>query len=225
MVHSVAGLLEGGRLTRRRPFRDPHHSASLAALTGGGTRAKPGEISLAHGGVLFLDALTEFSRAALESLRQPLEAGRITVARGCGAEYQARLSGPLLDRIDLLSTSAPCARPDLVQPPAAENSTDVAARVARARANGRASSAKSVETTVPSTPAPKAPCCRPSPPRTPPGGVATPGNGAASAVGARLPPAVAGRQNHRGPGGAGDRERGPHRRSPVVAASDAVNTP
>ena len=81
MIHSVAGLLTDGRITRRRPFRDPHHSASLPALVGGGVRAKPGEISLAHNGVLFLDELPEFQRPALEALRQPLETGRATVAR------------------------------------------------------------------------------------------------------------------------------------------------
>jgi magnesium chelatase family protein len=81
MVHSVAGHLTGGRLMRRRPFRDPHHSASVPALVGGGTRAKPGEISLAHRGVLFLDELPEFSRGALEAMRQPLESGRAAVAR------------------------------------------------------------------------------------------------------------------------------------------------
>ncbi|MEA1937942.1 MAG: YifB family Mg chelatase-like AAA ATPase, partial [Pseudomonadota bacterium] len=81
MIHSVAGLLEGGRLMRARPFRDPHHSASLPALIGGGMRARPGEISLAHRGVLFLDELPEFARATLESLRQPMESGRAVVAR------------------------------------------------------------------------------------------------------------------------------------------------
>ncbi|MDR3518736.1 MAG: YifB family Mg chelatase-like AAA ATPase [Azospirillaceae bacterium] len=81
MIHSVAGMLEGGKLMRRRPFRDPHHSASLPALVGGGSRAKPGEISLAHQGVLFLDELPEFARQTLEALRQPLETGRTTVAR------------------------------------------------------------------------------------------------------------------------------------------------
>lgn len=81
MIHSLAGLLEEGKLLRRRPFRDPHHSATLAALIGGGVRAKPGEISLAHHGVLFLDELPEFQRATLEALRQPLETGRAVVAR------------------------------------------------------------------------------------------------------------------------------------------------
>ncbi len=91
MVHSVAGRLENGALLRRRPFRDPHHSASLPALVGGGQRARPGEISLAHHGVLFLDELPEFQRATLESLRQPLESGRVSVARAAAhVRYPAR---------------------------------------------------------------------------------------------------------------------------------------
>ena len=81
MIHSVAGALEGGRLPRRRPFRDPHHSASLPALVGGGLRARPGEVSLAHNGVLFLDELPEFARPTLEALRQPIETRRVSIAR------------------------------------------------------------------------------------------------------------------------------------------------
>jgi magnesium chelatase family protein len=81
MVASVAGTLEGGRISRARPFRHPHHSASMAALVGGGLRARPGEVSMAHLGVLFLDELPEFQRAALDSLRQPLETGEVSVAR------------------------------------------------------------------------------------------------------------------------------------------------
>ena len=81
MVQSVAGQLQGGRITRRRPFRDPHHSASLPALVGGGSRARPGEVSLAHRGVLFLDELPEFQRPTLEALRQPMESGKAVIAR------------------------------------------------------------------------------------------------------------------------------------------------
>ena len=81
MIASVAGEIQGGALTARRPFRSPHHSASMAALTGGGIRAKPGEISLAHQGVLFLDELPEFDPRVLDSLRQPLENGEVAVSR------------------------------------------------------------------------------------------------------------------------------------------------
>lgn len=170
MVASVAGTLEGGRISRARPFRSPHHSASMAALTGGGMKVRPGEVSLAHLGVLFLDELPEFQRAVLDSLRQPLEAGVVTVARAnahvtfparfqliaamnpcrcghlgdpalgcsraprCAADYQAKLSGPLLDRIDLHVEVEAVSAADLALPPPAEGSAEVAARVARARA-------------------------------------------------------------------------------------------
>lgn len=91
MVWSIAGLIERGGLTRDRPFRAPHHSASMAALTGGGHRAKPGEASLAHNGVLFLDELPEYGAQALDSLRQPLETGEIVVARAnAHVRYPAR---------------------------------------------------------------------------------------------------------------------------------------
>jgi len=170
MVQSVAGTLTGGRLTRIRPFRAPHHSASMAALTGGGLRVRPGEVSLAHLGVLFLDELPEFQRAVLDSLRQPLESGVVSVARAnahvtfparvqlvaamnpcrcghlgdaalacsrapkCAADYQAKVSGPLLDRIDLHVEMPAVSAADLVLPPPAEGSAEVAARVAAARA-------------------------------------------------------------------------------------------
>ena len=91
MIHSVAGLIAKGALTRARPFRAPHHSASMAALTGGGLKARPGEASLAHNGVLFLDELPEFAPQALDSLRQPLETGEVVVARAnAHVRYPAR---------------------------------------------------------------------------------------------------------------------------------------
>ncbi len=101
MIHSLAGTLADGRILRRRPFRDPHHSASLPALIGGGARAKPGEVSLAHLGVLFLDELPEFARPTLEALRQPLETGRAVVARA-----QAHVTWPA--RFQLIAAMNPC---------------------------------------------------------------------------------------------------------------------
>ncbi len=101
MIHSVAGALEGGRLIRRRPYRNPHHSASMPSLVGGGLRVRPGEISLAHLGVLFLDELPEFHRTALESLRQPMETGRVTVARA-----NAHVTYPA--RFQLVAAMNPC---------------------------------------------------------------------------------------------------------------------
>jgi magnesium chelatase family protein len=169
MVASVAGELPEGRISRTRPYRNPHHSASMAALVGGGMRAKPGEVSLAHLGVLFLDELPEFQRVVLDSLRQPLETGQVVVARAnahvtyparvqlisamnpcrcghladasracsraprCAADYQAKISGPMLDRIDLHVDVSPVSAADLALPPPAEGSADVAARVAAAR--------------------------------------------------------------------------------------------
>ena len=101
MIHSVAGLLEDGRLLRHRPYRSPHQSASLPALVGGGSRAKPGEISLAHQGVLFLDELPEFPRQVLEALRQPLETGRAVVSR-----VNAHVTYPA--RVQLVAAMNPC---------------------------------------------------------------------------------------------------------------------
>ncbi|MEA3037376.1 MAG: magnesium chelatase family protein [Sphingomonadales bacterium] len=169
MIASVAEALTGGRLIRKRPFRAPHHSASMVALVGGGLRVRPGEVSLAHLGILFLDELPEFQRSALDSLRQPLETGTVSVARAnahvtfparvqlvaamnpcrcghlgdpalacsraprCAADYQAKVSGPLLDRIDLHVDVAAVAAADLVLPPPAEGSAQVAKRVREAR--------------------------------------------------------------------------------------------
>ena len=169
MIASVAGELSGGRLIRARPFRAPHHSASMPALVGGGLKVRPGEMSLAHLGVLFLDELPEFQRPVLDSLRQPLETGTVTIARAnthvtfparvqliaamnpcrcghlgdpalacsraprCAADYQARVSGPMLDRIDLHVDVQGVSAADLTLPPPAEGSAAVAARVAAVR--------------------------------------------------------------------------------------------
>ncbi len=101
MIHSIAGQLEGGRLIQTRPFRDPHHSASTPAIIGGGIKAKPGEISLAHHGVLFLDELPEFQRQALEALRQPLETRRALVSR---ANYHVTFPA----KFQLIAAMNPC---------------------------------------------------------------------------------------------------------------------
>ncbi len=174
LVASIAGKLSGGRVSRERPFRDPHHSSSMPAMVGGGKRALPGEVSLAHHGVLFLDELAEFPRPVLESLRQPLETGTVTVARAaahvtyparfqliaamnpcrcgyisdpgracnkapnCASDYQGRISGPLLDRIDLIIEVPEVATLDMLAAPKGEPSAQVAARVAAARARQKA---------------------------------------------------------------------------------------
>src|SRR6188474_2098435 len=101
MIASVAGEIEGGALTNRRPFRAPHHSASMAALVGGGLRVRPGEVSLAHNGVLFLDEFPEFSPQALDALRQPLETGECMIARA-----NHRVTYPA--RIQLVAAMNPC---------------------------------------------------------------------------------------------------------------------
>ncbi len=169
MIASVAGVLAGGKLSRRRPFRAPHHTASQAAMVGGGIRAKPGEMALAHHGVLFLDELPEFQSRTLEALRQPLETGQTVIARAnhhvtyparfqlvaamnpckcgmlsegsgpckrgprCAGDYQARTSGPLLDRLDIQIELPPVRLSDLTLPAAKEASANIAARVAEAR--------------------------------------------------------------------------------------------
>jgi magnesium chelatase family protein len=169
MIHSIAGQLGEGNLLTKRPFRDPHHSASLPAMVGGGLKAKPGEVSLAHRGVLFLDELPEFARGTLETLRQPLETGKVMVARvnahvtyparfqliaamnpcrcgflddperacsrapRCAVDYQAKISGPLLDRIDL-NVFIPAVKPQhLKSGTEGESSKSVADRIFKVR--------------------------------------------------------------------------------------------
>lgn len=169
-IHSVAGVLPGGtQLITTRPFRAPHHTVSAAGLSGGGRIPRPGEISLAHNGVLFLDELPEFSRDALEVLRQPLEDGTVTISRvsgslsypcsvmlvcamnpcPCGyyghptkkcictpaavAKYLSRISGPLLDRLDLHVEVPPVEFGELAGPKGGEPSEAIRARVEKTR--------------------------------------------------------------------------------------------
>jgi len=179
MVQSLAGELREGAISRVRPFRSPHHSASMAALVGGGLKVRPGEVSLAHLGVLFLDELPEFARPVLDSLRQPIESGAAVIARAnahvryparfqliaamnpcrcgyltdpaqacgrapkCAVDYQSRISGPLLDRIDIHVEVSAVSAADLSLPPPAEGSADVSLRVANARDIQRARFAES----------------------------------------------------------------------------------
>jgi magnesium chelatase family protein len=169
-IHSVAGLTSSKHpIVATRPFRSPHHTVSAAALAGGGTTPRPGEISLAHNGVLFLDELPEFSAAALEVLRQPLEDGQVTVSRVAGTvtfpsrfmlvcamnpckcgwygydsqrcrcserevqRYLSRLSGPLLDRIDLQVDVPALNFQELSTRKPGESSAAIRARVEQAR--------------------------------------------------------------------------------------------
>lgn len=170
MISSIAGELAGGKLSRIRPFRAPHHSASMAAMVGGGIRARPGEVSLAHNGVLFLDELPEFTPQVLDSLRQPLEAGETIIVRAnhriaypsrfqliaamnpcrcgmagepghvcrrgarCVTDYQSRISGPFLDRVDMRVEVPAIAATDMIAPAPSEASMSVAKRVSAARA-------------------------------------------------------------------------------------------
>ena len=169
MLHSVAGQLPQGGLVQSRPYRDPHHSASMPALVGGGARARPGEISLAHGGVLFLDELAKFTKPVLDALRQPLETGHVVIARAnhhvsyparfqlvaamnpcrcgylgdparacskapaCGRTYSARISGPMLDRFDLIIEVPEVDGKLLLKGTPGETSQQVASRVKLAR--------------------------------------------------------------------------------------------
>ncbi|HXU63797.1 MAG TPA: YifB family Mg chelatase-like AAA ATPase [Polyangia bacterium] len=173
MVHSIAGLLGRGGLVHARPFRAPHHTVSVAGLIGGGPQVRPGEIALAHHGVLFLDELLEFPRSVLESLRQPLEDRAVTIVRArravtypsdfmlvaalnpcpCGylgsavrtctcsmtaiGNYRARLSGPLIDRVDLHVDVPALPYQQLASAEAGEPTATVCARVAAARERQR----------------------------------------------------------------------------------------
>lgn len=169
-IYSVAGLIRSGQgLLQQRPFRSPHHSVSSAAIAGGGSMPRPGEVSLAHNGVLFLDELPEFSRDTLEVLRQPLEDGKVTVSRVQGSacypcrfmlvaamnpckcgylghptrectclpsavdRYRQRISGPLLDRIDLHVETVPVEYEALASEAGGESSEAIRARVVAAR--------------------------------------------------------------------------------------------
>ena len=167
-LHNLAGQTVSG-IIRTRPFRSPHHTASSVALIGGGTKPRPGEISLSHGGVLFLDELPEFPRSVLEVLRQPLEDGCITIARAasvitfparfmlvatrnpcpCGyagdpsgrcqcelasiSRYRNKISGPLLDRIDIVTEVARIDQNEIIKAVAAEPSSTISRRVQQAR--------------------------------------------------------------------------------------------
>ncbi len=169
MIQSIAGELANGQISNKRPFRSPHHSASMAALVGGGLKVRPGEVSLAHNGILFLDELPEFSPSVLDSLRQPLENGETIIARAnarityparfqlvaamnpckcgmagtpghickrgerCKTDYQARISGPFLDRIDIRIDVPAVSASDMISPASSEPSSNIALRVQKAR--------------------------------------------------------------------------------------------
>lgn len=168
-IYSICNLIGKSRLITKRPFRDPHHTISDAALIGGGSNPRPGEVSLAHNGILFLDEFAEFSRSSLEVLREPLENGVVTISRAkesitfparftllaamnpcpCGNlghphkactcspaqinRYQSRISGPLLDRIDLTVNLNPIKYEDWSKASEGEKSAQILARVLQAR--------------------------------------------------------------------------------------------
>jgi magnesium chelatase family protein len=168
-IHSVAGVLEGGGLVGTRPFRSPHHTISDAGLIGGGANPRPGEVSLGHNGVLFLDELPEFQRNVLEVMRQPLEDGSVTIARAavsltfpsrfmlaaamnpcpCGyfgdptrechctppmiQRYVSKISGPLLDRVDIQIEVPAVKYKELRAPASSEDSASIRGRVIAAR--------------------------------------------------------------------------------------------
>jgi magnesium chelatase family protein len=169
MIHSISGRISDGKLIVERPYRDVHHSCSMPAMVGGGVKAKPGEISLAHNGVLFLDELAEFPRQVLDSLRQPLEIGNVSIARVnshitypanfqliaamnpcrcgylgdgsreckkapiCGEDYKNKISGPLLDRIDMVINVAQIDIFSTDNSKKGESSEVILARVCKAR--------------------------------------------------------------------------------------------
>ncbi len=253
MIASIAGLLHDGRLTERRPFRNPHHATSVAAMVGGGSYARPGEVSLAHKGVLFLDELPEFGRAVLESLRAPLELGRITVARAnhhvtyparfqmvaamnpcrcgfldnpvlacaraprCARDYQARISGPLFDRIDL-HVEVPALSPIEMSAPAPgePRARDRGPGRAGARAPGRAlcpgeRAGAPHQRRGRGRAARQDRDARRRRPRAPPAR-----DRAHAPHRARLPPGAAGRAHHRRPRRHGAHQPRPHRRGPLL---------
>ncbi len=240
MVYSTAGLLGGSALIGARPFRAPHHTVSAAGLVGGGPTVRPGEISLAHNGVLFLDELLEFPRSVLEMLRQPLEDRAITIVRvrrgvtypadfmliaalnpcPCGhlgstvrtcvcsaaavVAYRSRLSGPLLDRIDLHVDVPALPYRELAHAEPGESSANIRG-AGRGRARAPAGARPALERP-------------PHVDRAAAGGAARRGRPRAAGTGGRAPRPVGPRHHPRAPRGADDRrpggQRGDHHRAP-----------